>query len=101
MYIGLRDVDRAEKKILREAGILAFSMHEVDRHGISQVLDMALEHVNPTRDRPIHLSFDIDALDPTVAPSECETWPDHEVELSRVGTGTPVRGGLTFREGKH
>jgi len=46
---------------------------------------MALDHVNPSRDRPIHLSFDVDALDPSVAPS----------------TGTPVRGGLTFREGHY
>jgi len=41
--------------------------------------------VNPQRNRPIHLSFDVDALDPTVVPS----------------TGTPVRGGMSFREGHH
>lgn len=44
---------------------------------------MALEAVNPGLKSPIHLSFDVDALDPTVAPS----------------TGTPVRGGLSWREG--
>jgi arginase len=85
VYIGLRDVDAGEKKILREHNIKAFSMHEVDKYGIGKVVDMALDHVNPNRDRPIHLSFDVDALDPTVAPS----------------TGTPVRGGLTFREGHY
>lgn len=85
VYIGLRDVDAGEKAILRENGIKAFSMHEVDKYGIGKVVDMALDHVNPNRDRPIHLSFDVDALDPTVAPS----------------TGTPVRGGLTFREGHY
>ncbi|KAI0928976.1 hypothetical protein AcW2_004814 [Taiwanofungus camphoratus] len=85
VYIGLRDVDAGEKRILREHGIRAFSMHEVDRHGIGRVVEMALDHVNPARDRPIHLSFDVDALDPSVAPS----------------TGTPVRGGLTFREGHY
>lgn len=74
VYIGLRDVDAGEKRILREHGIRAFSMHEVDRHGIGRVVEMALDHVNPARDRPIHLSFDVDALDPSVAPS----------------TGTPV-----------
>jgi arginase len=74
VYIGLRDVDTAEKKILRENNIKAFSMHEVDRYGIGQVVEMALDHVNPVRNRPIHLSFDVDALDPSVAPS----------------TGTPV-----------
>jgi arginase len=84
-YIGLRDVDPGEKKILREHGIRAFSMHDVDRHGIGRVVEAALDAVNPGRDRPIHLSFDVDALDPSVAPS----------------TGTPVRGGLTFREGHY
>ncbi|KIJ44281.1 hypothetical protein M422DRAFT_75327 [Sphaerobolus stellatus SS14] len=85
VYIGLRDVDAGEKKILKENGIKAFSMHEVDKYGIGKVVDMALDHVNPDRDLPIHLSFDVDALDPSVAPS----------------TGTPVRGGLTFREGHY
>ncbi|CAO3689047.1 unnamed protein product [Umbelopsis ramanniana] len=60
-------------------------MHHVDKYGIGKVVEMALDHVNPNRDRPIHLSFDVDALDPSVAPS----------------TGTPVRGGLTFREGHY
>lgn len=81
VYIGLRDVDRGEKKILRENGIKAFSMHDIDRHGIGRVMEMALAHIGS--DTPIHLSFDIDALDPTFAPT----------------TGTPVRGGLTLREG--
>jgi len=85
VYIGLRDVDEGEKKILRESGIKAFSMHHVDKWGINGVLERALDAVNPNRDRPIHLSFDVDALDPSVAPS----------------TGTPVRGGLTFREGHY
>ncbi|KAI6127717.1 Ureohydrolase [Pisolithus thermaeus] len=85
VYIGLRDLDAGEKRILRENNIKAFSMHEVDKYGIGRVMDMALDHVNPNRDLPIHLSFDVDALDPSVAPS----------------TGTPVRGGLTFREGHY
>lgn len=84
-YIGLRDIDEGEKAIIRKLGIKAFSMHHVDRYGIGQVVEMALNHVNPDRDLPIHLSFDVDALDPSVAPS----------------TGTPVRGGLTFREGHY
>jgi len=87
VYIGLRDVDDGEKRLLKEHGIKAFSMHEVDKHGIGKVVEMALDHLNGggKRDRPIHLTFDVDALDPTVAPS----------------TGTPVRGGLTFREGHY
>jgi arginase len=70
VYIGLRDVDAAEKKILREHGIKAYSMHEVDKYGIGKVVQMAMDHVNPNREKPIHLSFDVDALDPTVAPSK-------------------------------
>jgi len=85
VYIGLRDVDDGEKKILKDHEIKAFSMHHVDKYGIGKVVEMALDHVNPNRDLPIHLSFDVDALDPSVAPS----------------TGTPVRGGLTFREGHY
>ncbi|KAK2466822.1 hypothetical protein APHAL10511_001080 [Amanita phalloides] len=85
VYIGLRDIDAGEKRILKENKIKAFSMHDVDKYGIGKVVEMALDHVNPNRDRPIHLSFDVDALDPSVAPS----------------TGTPVRGGLTFREGHY
>jgi arginase len=74
VYIGLRDLDADEKNILREYKIKAFSMHEIDRYGIGKVMEMALDHITPKRDLPIHLSFDVDALDPSVAPS----------------TGTPV-----------
>ncbi|PWN49459.1 putative arginase [Violaceomyces palustris] len=88
VYIGLRDIDEGERKILKENNIKSFSMHHVDKWGIGKVVEMALDHVNGApgkRDRPVHLSFDVDALDPSVAPS----------------TGTPVRGGLTFREGHY
>ncbi|KAK9471735.1 uncharacterized protein V1510DRAFT_419472 [Dipodascopsis tothii] len=81
-YIGLRDVDPGERKILREHNIAAYSMHEVDKYGIGKVVEMALARVNPEGTRPIHLSFDIDAMDPEWAPA----------------TGTPVRGGLSWRE---
>jgi arginase len=74
VYIGLRDVEQGEKRLLKENNIKAFSMHEVDKYGIGKVVEMALDAVNPNRDLPIHLSFDVDALDPSVAPS----------------TGTPV-----------
>ncbi|KAJ6779576.1 hypothetical protein PWT90_04740 [Aphanocladium album] len=83
VYIGLRDVDKDEKKILRDNNVKAFSMFDVDRYGIGRVVEMALAHIG--NDTPIHLSFDVDALDPMWAPS----------------TGTPVRGGLTLREGDY
>lgn len=50
--------------------------------GIVKIMEMALDHVNPKRDKPIHLSFDVDGIDPTYCPS----------------TGTTVKGGLTYRE---
>ncbi|KAG2065414.1 Arginase/deacetylase [Suillus decipiens] len=73
---------QGEKEILEKHRIKASSMHEVDHYGIGK---LALDHVNLQRDCPIHLSFDVDALDPSVA--SC--------------TGTPVRGGFTFREGHY
>ncbi|PRT55272.1 Arginase [Wickerhamiella sorbophila] len=82
-YIGLRDADEFEKSVIRKYNIAAYSMHDVDKYGIARVVEMALRRVNPGNTRPIHLSFDVDALDPFFAPS----------------TGTPVRGGLTWREG--
>ncbi|KAI5956273.1 CAR1 [Candida jiufengensis] len=83
VYIGLRDVDEGEKKILREHNIAAFTMYHIDKYGIGKVVDMALDKVNPTREDPIHLSYDVDAIDPSFVPA----------------TGTRVEGGLSLREG--
>ncbi|SCU85009.1 LAMI_0C09780g1_1 [Lachancea mirantina] len=82
-YVGLRDVDEGEKKLLRDNGIAAFSMYHVDRFGINKVIEMALEAINPSGTAPVMLSYDVDAIDPLFVPA----------------TGTPVRGGLTLREG--
>ncbi|AWU74781.1 arginase [Pichia kudriavzevii] len=82
-YIGLRDVDAGEKKILRDLGITAFSMYHVDKYGINEVVQRAMKAVCPTGKTPIHLSYDVDGIDPMYV----------------VATGTPVRGGLTLREG--
>lgn len=81
-YIGLRDIDAGEKKILRELGIKAFSMYHVDRYGINNVIEMALKAINPDGKGPVMCSYDVDAVDPLFVPA----------------TGTPVRGGLTLRE---
>jgi arginase len=88
VYIGLRDIDPGEKRILKEHGIKAFSMHEIDKFGIGKVVDMALDAVNPNRDLPIHLSFDVDALDPSVAPSTGT--PVSETSLVQVSTRAHV-----------
>jgi arginase len=92
VYVGLRDVDNAEVEVLREHGVRCFTMTDIDRHGVGRVMEMAIEHAagpavddgegGLARRRPLHLSFDVDACDPELAPS----------------TGTVVRGGLTFRE---
>nr|AAA65456.1 arginase [Schizosaccharomyces pombe] len=81
-FIGLRDLDPMERAFLRERNIAAYTMHHVDKYGIGRVVEMAMEHINPGKRRPVHLSFDVDACDPIVAPA----------------TGTRVPGGLTFRE---
>ncbi|XP_034947567.1 arginase, hepatic [Chelonus insularis] len=84
-YIGLRSVDKYERLVIEKFGITAFGMEDVERYGIHDVIHMALDKIDPHNDKSIHVSFDIDALDPLEAPS----------------TGTPVRGGLTLREGIH
>ena len=63
VYIGLRDIDAGERKTIHRLGIKAFTMYEVDKYGIGKVMDMAIDYLG---DRPIHLSYDVDALDPTV-----------------------------------
>nr|AGT02771.1 arginase [Angomonas desouzai] len=82
-YIGLREVDEDEKRILAELNIAAFSMHHVDRFGINAVVEMAVKAVSPNGDEPIMVSYDVDGIDPIYTPA----------------TGTPVRGGLNYREG--
>lgn len=83
VYVGLRDIDKAERRFIRQLGIKTFTMYDIDRLGIGCVMDLALEHLLGTNpDRPLHLSYDIDAVDPLAAPA----------------TGTAVRGGLTWRE---
>ncbi len=82
VQIGLRDVDPSEKENLRASGVAAFTMSDVDRLGMTRVMEQAIG-IAGGDGRPIHMSFDMDAIDPSEAP----------------GTGTPVKGGLSFREG--
>lgn len=90
VYIGLRDVDPAEKAFLKSLKIKHYNMSHVDEIGIKQIMKESLEYLNhhngsEKRKIPIHLSFDIDALDVSEAPA----------------TGTSVPGGLTLREGRY
>ena len=80
VLIGQRDLDPAEKKRLRASGITVFTMRDIDEQGISAVANktvMKFAHL-----KRIHLTVDMDALDPVEAP----------------GVGTPVPGGITYRE---
>jgi arginase len=81
VQIGLRDVDVSEKENLRASGVAAFTMSDVDRLGMTQVMKQAID-IAGGDGRLIHMSFDMDGIDPSEAP----------------GTGTPVKGGLSFRE---
>ncbi|XP_072393389.1 arginase, hepatic [Diabrotica undecimpunctata] len=84
-YIGLRSVDPYERVFVDKFGIAAFSMAEIEECGIHTVINMALKAIDPEQNRSIHVSFDIDALDPLDAPC----------------TSITIPGGLTVREGIH
>jgi arginase len=79
--VGARDIDVDEKKLLHMQHINVFTMSDIDRNGISDIMQQAIT-IAGQNDNPIHLSLDMDALDPREAP----------------GVGTPVRGGLSYRE---
>jgi len=79
--IGIRDIDAHEREIIRDSGIHAFTMREIDEHGMAAVSRRALEIVN-NGTAGFHISFDVDGCDPTVMP----------------GSGTLVPGGVSFRE---
>ncbi|CAN5856020.1 arginase [soil metagenome] len=79
--VAIRSLDEGEKVRLKRYGVAVHIMSEVDRLGIEEVMKVALARVADGTDR-VHVSFDLDAVDPTVAP----------------GVGTPVKGGLNYRE---
>jgi arginase len=79
--IGLRNVDTAEKQNLRKFGVKIFTMEEIDKYGIHRVMKNAFRDVAKRVDF-LHISFDLDSVDPIYAP----------------GVGTPVKGGLDYRE---
>jgi arginase len=81
VLVGIRDVDRQEGKLVRDSGATCFTMREIDERGMRAVMSAALEIANRGTDG-FHLSLDLDAVDPNYAP----------------GVGTPVSGGMTYRE---
>jgi arginase len=80
IMIGTRDLDREERQALRQMGIKVMTMRDIDENGMAEVVRDSLNTLGDVS--ALHVSFDMDSLDPTVAP----------------GVGTPVSGGLTIRE---
>ena len=80
VFVGLRSLDEGEKALIHDENIAAYTMKEIDQRGIARVAAEVLERLAHV-DR-LHVSFDADALDPDLAP----------------GVGTPVPGGLSYRE---
>jgi arginase len=78
--VGLRALDESERELLKKLDAKVFTMSDVDRLGVERAIREALTHV--AGPGFVHVSLDMDAIDPDVAP----------------GVGTPVRGGLSYRE---
>ncbi|MFC6785966.1 arginase [Halobaculum halobium] len=83
-YVGLRALDDSEREAIRATEMTAYTMSDIDERGITDVVEAALSVAGDGVDG-VHVSLDMDWLDPTIAP----------------GVGTPVRGGVTYREAHH
>jgi arginase len=80
--VGLRDLDARERRLIKDSGVHAFTMRDIDERGMREVMSEALRFVSDDTDG-VAVSLDMDFVDPADAP----------------GVGTPVRGGVTYREG--
>lgn len=80
VFIGIRSVDDDERKILKDLGIRVYTMKDIDKRGLGEIVEQTIMQLHHTK--RVHVSFDADVLDPAVAP----------------GVGTPVPGGLSYRE---
>jgi arginase len=80
VFIGIRSVDNDERTILKELGIRVYTMKDIDKRGLGEIVEQTIMQLHHTK--RVHVSFDADVLDPAVAP----------------GVGTPVPGGLSYRE---
>lgn len=81
VIIGARSLDEGERVLIKEKGIKVYTMHEIDRLGMGKVMEETIAYLKDQTDG-VHLSLDLDGLDP----SECP------------GVGTPVIGGISYRE---
>ena len=82
VLIGMRDLDKGEREYIKDQNIKTFTMADIDRFGIQEVIERSLEYLKSRNIDGLHFSLDVDALDPTETP----------------GTGTRVLGGLSYRE---
>ncbi len=80
-YVGLRSIDERERELVQDSEMTAFTMSDIDERGMTTVVEDALEVATDGTDG-VHVSLDLDWIDPKEAP----------------GVGTPVRGGVTYRE---
>ncbi len=81
VLVGVRNLDEREKTAVRESGVHVFTMKDIDRQGIAAVIEQAIALASAGT-VGVHVSFDVDVCDPAIAP----------------GVGTPVKGGLNYRE---
>lgn len=81
-FVGVRDLDPGEEKIMKSHGIRVYSSADVRNDGMDSVIDEALHYLNPDHSCPLHVSFDVDVIDPKLAPA----------------TGVPVPKGLSLQE---
>lgn len=82
VIIGARSLDPGEKELIKKLNMKVYTMHEIDRLGMSRVMEETIDYFKKQEVDGVHLSFDLDALDTLYAP----------------GVGTPVTGGVTYRE---
>ncbi|HDK4532629.1 TPA: arginase [Staphylococcus aureus] len=82
VLIGMRDLDKGERQFIKNHNIKTFTMSDIDKLGIKEVIENTIEYLKSRNVDGVHLSLDVDALDPLETP----------------GTGTRVLGGLSYRE---
>lgn len=82
VLIGMRDLDKGERQFIKDHNIKTFTMSDIDKLGIKEVIENTIEYLKSRNVDGVHLSLDVDALDPLETP----------------GTGTRVLGGLSYRE---
>jgi arginase len=82
VIIGARSVDPGERELIKEKGIKVYTMHEIDKYGMATVMQDSIAYLKSRELDGVHLSLDLDGLDPLYTP----------------GVGTPVPGGISYRE---